>query len=395
MTAELAWRHPGRGPARTDVRWGSALGPVPRRDWDELLAGQRFYSSSAWLRFCATDPSADSGVVVVTDVEGLSAAPLARFEQPPSPLYRWAELLTEQRLPVLPGWGVMIGPRQGYQGHLLTSAAAGVVGRAERLLVGLRADYAARGGTGALVGMYLTSDDVRTLRAAGVSALPVFLELDAEFALPAGGWHEWLDSLSAKRRRKIQAEVRAFESVGYVVEHGQFSDVYRELGRPASATLGKYGRVADPETWIGVMKSHADQLGGAAKVVTCRRDGVPVGFCLYFVWGGCSFLRWAGFDYENVAGRGEYVNVTYYEQFRHAAEQGIDRVHAGLKSSELKALRGARLRPLWLLDLVESSRHAAAEREIRAHNRRRLDELRADPRVSPALTELDHWLEWC
>ena len=45
----------------------------------------------------------------------------------------------------------------------------------------------------------------------------------------------------------------------------------------------------------------------------------------------------------------------YYAPVRMAAELGLRWVHPGIESPDAKALRGAQLRPLWLLDLSEDS----------------------------------------
>jgi hypothetical protein len=70
-------------------------------------------------------------------------------------------------------------------------------------------------------------------------------------------------------------------------------------------------------------------------------------------------------------------------------------VHPGIESPDAKALRGARLRPLWLLDLAEDSVLLGHADEIRAHNAAQVRRLReTSPAVSKAL-ELDRCEPFC
>ena len=78
----------------------------------------------------------------------------------------------------------------------------------------------------------------------------------------------------------------------------------------------------------------------------------------------------------------EYFNLVYYATVRIAAEQGLRWVHPGIESADAKALRGARLRPLWLLDLSEDSVLLGSSAEIVAHNAAYLQRLRD---ISPAV----------
>ncbi len=58
----------------------------------------------------------------------------------------------------------------------------------------------------------------------------------------------------------------------------------------------------------------------------------------------------------------------YYLPVRIAAEAGARWIHAGVEAAEAKALRGAQLRPLWMLDLSEDSVLTGHEDAIRSAN---------------------------
>ncbi len=121
-------------------------------------------------------------------------------------------------------------------------------------------------------------------------------------------------------------------------------------------------------------------------------DRWPFGFCLYYVWGDTLFLRWGGLDYPRLVGAAEYFNVMYYSQVALAPELGVRWIHAGIKSPDAKALRGAELRPLWLVDLAEDSPLAQERDAVRRHNRLAYERLKADSRTRGALSSDDEWL---
>jgi predicted N-acyltransferase len=163
----------------------------------------------------------------------------------------------------------------------------------------------------------------------------------------------------------------------------------------AGSTQAKYGHAGAAGMWLELLKLHVAAMGTSAQVALCVRGGEePVGFCLYYVRGDTLYLRWAGFDYGRLVGVAEYFNLVYYSQIELAAELGVRWLHAGIKATEAKALRGAELRPLWLVDLAEDSMLARHGDAVRAHNRLAHAQLAADSRTRGALTGEDEWL-WC
>jgi len=356
--------------------------------WDDL-AGPHFYSTAAWLGFCQAHGGALQHVAVARRGDAaVAVVPFAELIEAPGLLYRWSDLLAERGLPSPSADGLLVGPRQGYQTHLLVAPGMDRRAAAAELVARLRERAAGR----ACVAMYTTTRDALALRDAGVRAEPVLLEADASLELPSGGWDAWLGSLPARRRTNIAREVRAFEGAGYEVTHGPLADCFEQLPGLAGSTQAKYGHVAATAEHLESLRKHVDNMGSAARVAVCRRPGEePVGFCLYYVHGDTIFLRWAGFDYDRLAGAAEYFNLVYYNQVRLAAELGATRIHAGIKATEAKALRGARLQPLWLVDLTEDSPLAAAGEAVRAHNARAYEELVRGAPVTAGLADNDDW----
>ena len=368
------------GPSSSEAE--PQLGGLSPGTWD-ALAGRHFYSSAAWLRFCATDfGSAGGAAVVHRGGRPVCVLPYARADESLFGSYNWVDLLTRSGLPAPPASGLLAGPREGYQTHLLGTrdAAADVV-------------HAIRAVTGpgqACVAMYLPTVDAVALHRAGATPTPVLLEADAWIEVPEGGWPAWLDELSKRRRRRINEELERFRDAGYLLEEVTLGECCEQLGTLACHTLAKYGYQTRPEDELRSLRNHVRCMGDAARTTLLRTaDGRLVGFCLYYMWQDTLFIRWAGFDYDHLVGAAEYFNLVYYAQIRHAARLGLRWVHAGLQSIAAKALRRARLRPLWLVDLTERSPLAAADSAIRAYNGSRYHELKADPRTAKALDEAE------
>jgi hypothetical protein len=133
--------------------------------------------------------------------------------------------------------------------------------------------------------------------------------------------------------------------------------------------------------------------GARAEVLLCSTaEGRPVGCCLFYRHRGTVYLRAVGFDYEGLAGAFEYPTLAYYLP---AGLPGVRRLHAGIESPEAKALRGARLRPLWLLDLSERSPLEECADEVRAHNAAYRERLAAiAPTVAAAMHREDWEVSW-
>lgn len=367
-----------------DAELARLLADVAPNTWDNLV-GRNFYSSAAWLGFCTTDFGADSDAVVAfTGGRPTSAVPYVRVDDSLFSTYRWHDLLTGFRLPAPPPQGLLVGPREGYQTHLL-----GSVEGTEALLCQLRG--VTRKGE-ACVAMYLSTADALALHHAGATPMPVLLEADAWFEVPADGWPS---GLPKHRRERTRYEINRFRKVGYRVERVPLVECCEQLGELACNTLVKYGSDTDPEAELRSLRNHARCMGDAARTTLLRTtDGTIVGFCLYYVWRDTIFLRWSGFDYDHLAGVGEYFNLVYYAQLQQASELGVRWLHAGVRSIEAKAIRRARLRPLWLVDLTEGSPLHGAEREIRAHNTYGYDQLKANPQTASALDE-ELWRPFC
>lgn len=379
------------------------LGGLPDREWDEM-AGPRFYSTALWLRLCALAPGSTSGGLhLELPGGGRCAVPVAAVRDEPNGYLRWHELLGKLGLPRPPAQGILVGQRRGYLAHLLTTPGADRAAAVSRLLAtarGLRLPWDDRSDPVSAdrpppcVAMYVTTPDALALRAAGVDTMPVALDTDAWIEIPPGGLEAWMDSLgSAHRARNVRREVRRFAQAGYRIERSTLRESYQDVARLLTRTVGRYGRVADVSAMARSFGEQGELAGDRAEVLLCSRDGQPpVGFCLFYRWHDTVFLRAVGFDYEKLSSAAEYFNLTYYLP---AGFPGVRRLHAGISTPKAKALRGATLSPLWLVDLSERSVLAGRDEQIRRHNRAFVASLKESSPVVASALQADHWDVFC
>jgi predicted N-acyltransferase len=368
------------------------LGGLDVETWDRVVADS-FYSTAAFLELCALHGGAEPGAAVLRGDGGgpVAVAPYAALTEPATALYRWNDVLAERGLPQIAADGLLVGPRQGYRTQLPVAGGHDRVAAVGALLEQLRERSLHHGG--ACVAMYVPTSDAQALVAAGATAQPVLLEADATFELPASGWDAWLATLPSKRRVSVRREVRRFEEAGYEIVRRPLSECVEQIPQLAGATQSRYGSSAPQDLWRKLLGMHIAAMGAAAQVALCMRPGddEPVGFALYYVHGETLYLRWAGFDYSRLAGAAEYFNLMYYSHVVLAPQIGVRRLHAGIKTIEAKALRGARLRPLWLVDLAQDSPLAREREAVRAYNEAAAQRLRADARTRAALGDDLEW----
>jgi hypothetical protein len=385
------------------------LGGLAPQTWDSLV-GSRLYSCRDWLRFCSTDPGGAT-VTGAVHVDGgpdrVAAVSVTAIEGEPNSFYQWHTQLTGRGLPAPEPAGLLVGQRRGYQTHLLTQsgiraeeAAPALLDRLRRLrreVAGTEVLPSTRSGPVPCVASFVGTQDVIALRNAGVSVLPVLLTTDAWIPVVAGGWPEWLRALPSKGRRdSVKQEVKAFAAAGYEITRSPLSTSYRDAAELLAGTQKRYGHAYDIDQLAESFRLQAKAMGPAAQVLFCAVPGEPaVGFCLYYIFGDTLFVRAVGFDYPRLRGAAEYFNLVYYTPVRIAAARGLRWVAPGIESADAKALRGARLRPLWLLDLAEDSVLLGQSDEIRAHNAGQVRRLReTSPAVAKAL-ELDLCEPFC
>ncbi|GHH24681.1 peptidogalycan biosysnthesis protein [Streptomyces rubradiris] len=391
---------------RRPAGFGSPTEGLGTEEWDRL-AGEHLYACSGWLDFCVHDPG---GRTLTGNVHarlpggGVAAVPVTAVWEENNGFYQWNRLLERAGLAAASPQGLLVGPRRGYQTDLLISEGTDRVEGAAALLgelAALRERSAAdrlfddsRPDRIQCYGMFLNSADVRALRAAGVRAEPVLCAADAWIRTEGGDWDGWMRTLPSKRRGElIRRDQRRFEAAGYRFIEKPLAECYQEAALMSQGTQARYGQPADVGVLAESLRVQAEAMGDAARVLMCARDGEdPVGFLLFYRWGKSTFLKGAGFHYDRLVGVAEYFNLVYYEPVRDALRHGRRWLHAGIASTDTKAMRGAEVRPLWMLDVFGDGGQNAA---IRAYNAAQLRELtESSTAVAKAVVE-DDWLEFC
>lgn len=386
--------------------FGTPTEGLGREAWDRL-AGNDFYACSGWLDFSANDLLARTltgNVHTRLSDGGTAAVPVTAIWHENNGFYQWNRLLDQAGLAPVAPQGLLVGPHRGYQTTLLVSDGSDRVEAAGALLgelAGLRERAAAerwfdeeRQDAIPCFAMFLNSSDVRALRAAGVRAEPVLCAADAWIRTEADDWAGWMRTLPSRRRGElIRRDQRRFEEAGYGFVELPLSECWEETARMSQNTQARYGQPADLWVLAESLRIQAEAMGDAARVLMCSRNGEPpVGFCLFYRWGDSTFLKASGFHYDRLVDAAEYFNVTYYEPIRDALRGGRRWLHAGIASTDTKAMRGAEVRPLWMVDVFGTEADNGA---IRAYNAARLRELtESSTAVAKAVVE-DDWLEFC
>ncbi|MFJ5033050.1 GNAT family N-acetyltransferase [Streptomyces sp. NPDC088560] len=386
--------------------FGSPTEGVGTEEWDRL-AGDHFYAASGWLDFCVHDPG---GRTLTGNVHarlsdgGTAAVPVTAVWEENNGFYQWGRLLERAGLPAVPTQGLLVGPHRGYQTNLLISEGADRVEAAGALLDEL-AELRLRAAEERLFddaphhriptyAMFLDSTDVRALRAAGVRAEPVLCAADAWIRTEGEDFGGWMRTLPSKRRGElIRRDLRRFDDAGYHFMEKPLAECWQEAALMSQGTQARYGQPADVGVLAESLRVQAEAMGDAARVLMCARDGEPpVGFLLFYRWGDATFLKGAGFHYDRLVGAAEYFNLVYYEPIRDALRAGRRRLHAGIASTDTKAMRGAEVRPLWMLDVFGDG---TGNDVIRAYNAAQLRELtESSTAVAKAVVE-DDWMEFC
>ncbi|MGI5270158.1 GNAT family N-acetyltransferase [Nonomuraea sp. CA-218870] len=339
------------------------------------MAAGKFYSSRRWLAFCADMADMPTGSITA-DLPGggLAALPVSVTGGTTHPFYDCPALLEARGLPAPPPFGLLAGPRFGYQADLLVTPGADRAEAAARLRAAVE-----EAGLPTLA-PYLGTRDVMDLRAGGVTAPPVLLTADAWLRVPAGGWEEYLSTLSGRRAENIRKERAAFAAAGYDVVEAPLGEWAEHAARLLAVTEAKHGHHADLSVYLRMLTLQAKHLGDSARVILCGPPGEPpVGHVLYYIHDDTLRLRSAGFDYARLRGAAEYFNVVVYLLFERAVEAGARWFHAGIASTEAKALRGFELRPLWLLDLTAGGPLDGLDADVRAANARTFASISATP----------------
>jgi predicted N-acyltransferase len=334
-----------------------SLCDVAAEEWDALAADRSFYLCHSWLSTQDAGGPVDAVYLLARSCGRLvGALPVYEVRNETNPFYlpqrcadgRWQ------------GHYLLAGARRAYTNGLLIADDLTAAQRAEvahGLLDRLRGQATRAGALGALF-LYLTTPAARSLTAAFPGVPVVLTSMEAVLDLPGRDFNDYLQALSGHRRRVIRHEVDVFGRAGLTVAIEPAAEVWEQLPRLLGNLQRRYGSGAPDDHWRQVLRRQAADLADQAVIFTCRRDGVLLGFCLGYAWHGTLYLKLCGFDYPKLSNSYEYFNVTYYAPIRYAYSQGVSRIHYGREAFTAKLIRGARLAPLWSVEIPAPGRPA-------------------------------------
>jgi predicted N-acyltransferase len=359
-----------------EVTAARSLTDVPEGEWDALVGDRSFYLTHAWLRAQDTGQPVSATYLLASSGGGqlMGVLPIYRVERETNAFYQ-PERCADGRWR---GRYLIAGTRRAYANGVPVAAGLTATCRAEitaHLLTRVRAEASAAGSDGALF-LYLPTPEAVGLREASSRLRPVLTSMEAVLDLPGTAFEDYLQSLSGHRRRVVKHEMAAFSRAGLTILAEPVTEIWEQAAPLLAGLQRRYGDMAPLEHWRQLLRRQACALGKHAMFFTCRDAGTLVGFCLCYQRRGVLYLKLCGFDYARLGGRFEYFNLVYYGPIRYAYEHSLTRIHFGREAFTAKLSRGARLAPLWSIEVPTSGRPASAD--AAAWNRRTVLNWRAE-----------------
>jgi hypothetical protein len=360
---------------------------VGLEEWSRLVKERSLYLTPRWLASLERHPSFSEQYLVAKDEDGVVIGVLPSYlahEAGPeaydpfrtfvAPLSR-GQPLAHDWTPTLLG-----GTRAAYVNefpvadHLSSQEAT----EARAALLGAFTDLASSVGAKCLAFMYLTRRGLDEFLPFFDEKTPVLLTAaDAWLKIAWDHFDDYVRWLSTGRRSIVRRDLARFEKSRCVVEQARLADCYSEAGPLLAQLLQRYGGSAKAEAMVELLWKQAQVLDDKSVVFLARRDGLVVGFALYYEWGGVFHARTAGFDYSASEGTGVYFKLVFYEPIRYAIERNLGWLHLGTESYEAKVLRGAHLDPLWSVVMPSQGKQWAAS-QADAWNQHRFQSLKED-----------------
>ncbi|WP_231340001.1 peptidogalycan biosysnthesis protein [Arthrobacter sp. AK01] len=346
-------------------------------------------SSEEWLTYCALEAEF-SGAIHTTGPNGLGAVAVTAVDHCSNSLYRWDRILAERGLASPPPCGLHIGPARGYQGDFLcedTDVIPDLVALGQEACQEAVPRKLNRKAPVPFVGMYLKDHDVNHLTSHGLGSEPLLIALDAYIPVRGQNLDEFAEGLPRKRRHTVRKEHGEFLDAGYGTTSTLLKDSTRTVAELNVEMQLRRGIVDDVDVTQGLFQQQAAIFGDKAHVeILHDKDGQSVGFMLWYDKGDTLYVRAVGFKEDKLVGASEYFNLTYYCAIEIAQDRGLNWVHAGIEASKVKAIRGAELRGLWLVDLSTDSILLPYSDDIRLKNGQFIQQaVSTSPQVGDAL----------
>jgi predicted N-acyltransferase len=165
--------------------------------------------------------------------------------------------------------------------------------------------------------------------------------------LDPGGWDAYLAALPAKKRQRIQEDLRRTADAGVRIERADGEAIRPHLSRVVELTClnrEKNGTGEEPAHITAVLTALLDS-GADVRVYLAHQRGTIVGSCVTIRKNHRLFVKWPGFDYAALGERsGVYFALVLDHPVRDACAEGLRMVDFGAGAHQAKALRGAQPR---------------------------------------------------
>lgn len=349
-----------------EISCATSLTAVDAAEWNALTAGNSFYLTHQWLA------AQDLGQAVAPRYflarrQGRLAGALPTYivENEGHEAYQ-PERIADGRWS---GRYVIAGGRRAYANDTLVAGDLPAVDRdaVVRALVDAAVARADESNLDGVLFLYLSTAGAKAVTSVHPGAQPLLTSAEAVIDLPGRCFEDYLAEFSPRRRRELAREVARFEGAGYTLETGRAREHWEEMVPLFSNLQERYGQGGGPERWRAVVERQAARLDDYALILLCRepeaKGGSVVGSVLTYPWSGTLYQKLVGFDYAKLGGAFEYFNLVYYFPIKYAYANNIRTLHLGREAFEAKLRRGARLRPLWS---VEVGHRTSTETTVRA-----------------------------
>jgi hypothetical protein len=338
-------------------------------EWNAIDPHMGFDSRWEWLHCAETLGTTVGAVMVRGDGGRVRAAVPYWIATDREPEFRDPGRLLAD-VGVGSGAHLVAGTKYSFTSEVLVAGPGPEPAAMGLIVTGLRTQAAAHGVAGPIA-LYATGAAVDAYRAALPDPVPVLLNADAVIDVP-GDLARYPLGASRRRRGVIGREWRTFCRAGYLTGVESLGDCLDEFVPLVASLERRYGHSGDEEGFRRLFGAEAAACGPLSLVFTARRDGVLRAAALGYAHGGTMVMRAYGSAADLPRGAFEYFGVSYYLPVRHAIENGRTRIRYGIESPEAKVGRGARLHPLWAVDLAarptwsgEAARTANASRAAR------------------------------
>jgi predicted N-acyltransferase len=368
-----------------------SLTEVDSADWNGLVGERSFYLTHQWLAAQdAGQPVSARYHLALGQGKPLGALPTYLVEQESHDGYR-PDGRADGRWQ---GRYLLAGSRRAYANDLLVASDLQVEQRRQvsRHLLDSAFRRAEGSGCDGVLFLYLGTRAAQAIREVD-GGTPLLTGAQAVIDLPGGCFDDYLDGFASKRRREIRREMARFSAIGGTVEVARARDRWEELAELFGNLQQRYGQGGTRQGWRAIVQRQAQRLDDHALIFLCRVRGVVTGALLSYPWRGKLYLKLAGFDYSNASSSFEYFNLVYYHPIRYAYGHGLSTVHLGPEALEAKLRRGARLAPLWSLELKGGGSSSDEIRDF-AFNEAEARRWRAAYPWCPQAFGESGWLRW-